>query len=141
MATSTKREQAEHEEQPQERELHYRCGGHLRWFPDEDPVLLWSEFSVDPVTLERRRTYCRRCDARQKQQYVGTKKRNQALPAKVRVGKVRERQEARLETLIRSGHGDDDEAWEIRWHLNRLTDEVKASVEDAADAAAEETQP
>jgi hypothetical protein len=59
MATTEKTEQAT----PQ-LALAFKCPAHAEFFPDEDPIRPYTEFRVDPVTLERvHERSCRRCTA------------------------------------------------------------------------------
>ncbi len=49
--------------------LVYRCSAHAKWYPGEDPLRPYTEFTVDPVTLLRTHdTACNRCVRRRRQE-------------------------------------------------------------------------
>src|SRR5258706_10972365 len=113
----------------EEHQLRYKCSGHPRFFADEDAMRLWSEFSVDKVTLEKLRGYCRRCDVENKRAYSKNKTQQRLRPVQIRVQDMLAQRQRELEDLIAQGEGGSKTAAGIRWHLARLEDQERALAE------------
>lgn len=114
----------------QEEVLTYRCPGHSRFFPEEDPVRPYTEFRVDPYTLRRiHDTYCRRCSREQKRSYDRAKVGRDLTPLE----RVRREQQRAAEKLQRVS-STSDEAGGLRFLLRHLAEQERELAGAGGDA-------
>ena len=109
---------------PRKPDTLYKCPAHDRWFPAENPWRPISEWSHNAGQLEPLRTYCKRCDNKNKEAYSGKEKAVKGEDALERTKVVQKKRQAELDALIDAGKEDTREAASIREHLAYLDERI-----------------